>query len=368
MIKFVVSCHIILHLFLFENRCLIKYILGKLMKISEIAELSGVSIGTVDRVIHNRGRVAPDTKKKIDKIIKDSGYKPNIIASNLKRGKTLKIGVLIPLLSSEGGYWEKCYGGIKKAINEISAFSVEIITKEFDRMLRGDLLSKGEELIESNIDVLAFSPIVQSESYQLINLLNDKPYAFFDSPLSNTNPITENIQDPYKAGICAARVMELFKPGKKTFISLQMHSTAYNLQRRQQGFIDYFKDKDATVIPYIWSKDNDQLFYSFIDSLFIEIPNIDGIFMTNATTGILSDYLSKKNLEHYPSVVGFDILEKNIEQLEKGNIKALISQQPEMQGYNTMQDIFKIKIMKRADTVTKSPIPILIILKENIPE
>ncbi len=338
------------------------------MKISEIAELAGVSIGTVDRVIHNRGRVAPDTKKKIDKIIKESDYKPNIIASNLKKGKTLKIGILIPLLSSEEGYWTKCYGGIKKAINEISAFSVEIITKEFDRMIRGDLSSKGKELIDSNIDVLAFSPIVQSESYQLINMLDGIPYAFFDSPLSNTTPITENIQDPYKAGICGARVIELFKPGKKTFISLQMHSTAYNLQRRQQGFIDYFEDKQATVIPYIWSEDNDELFHSFIDSLFLEIPTIDGIFMTNSATGILADYLSKKNLAYYPSVIGFDILEKNLEQLKKGNIDALISQQPEMQGYNTMQEIFRIKIMKRADTVATSHIPISIILKENIPE
>lgn len=338
------------------------------MKISEIAELAGVSIGTVDRVIHKRGRVAPLTKAKIEKIIKDSGYKTNIIASNLKTGATLIIGILIPRLDTEQGYWEKCYSGVKKAIDEISAFSVEIVMLEFDRQVRGDLLNKGLELRDKNIDVLALAPIVQSESYQLISRLGNIQYAFFDSPLYNTSPITENLQDPYAAGWCSARLMELFKPGKNTFISLQMYNTAYNQQRRSQGFIDYFKDKEATGLNYTWKESSDLLFFSFVDSLLLEYPDVAGFFMTNSATGQLAEYISKKEIEVHPCIVGFDLLDKNVEQLKLGNIAALISQQPELQGYNTLQEIFRIKVMKLEDTVPTSPIPISIILKENIPE
>ena len=42
------------------------------MTINEIAEKANVSIGTVDRVIHNRGRVAPATVKKVKKIDRKS--------------------------------------------------------------------------------------------------------------------------------------------------------------------------------------------------------------------------------------------------------------------------------------------------------
>lgn len=338
------------------------------MKISEIAELAGVSIGTVDRVIHKRGRVAPLTKAKIEKIIKDSGYKTNIIASNLKTGATLKIGILIPKLNTEQGYWEKCYSGVKKAIDEISAFSVEVVLREFDRQVRGDLLSKGLELVQDKIDVLALAPIVQSESYQLISQLNNIQYAFFDSPLCNTTPITENLQDPYAAGWCSARLMELFKPGENTFFSLQMHNTAYNQQRRSQGFIDYFKNKQATVLNYTWQESSDDLFFSFVDSLLLEYPEVAGIFMTNSATGQLAKYIANKKMEKHPCIVGFDLLNENVEQLKKGNIAALISQQPELQGYNTLQEIFRIKVMRLEETVPTSPIPISIILKENIPE
>ena len=55
--------------------------------IKEIAELAKVSIGTVDRVIHNRGRVSKETEKKIKAIIDELNYQPNFFAKNLKLSK-----------------------------------------------------------------------------------------------------------------------------------------------------------------------------------------------------------------------------------------------------------------------------------------
>ena len=66
------------------------------MTIAEIAKLAGVSIGTVDRVLHNRGRVAPKTVETIMAIIDEYGYQPNAFARNLKLSKTYTVGVLPP--------------------------------------------------------------------------------------------------------------------------------------------------------------------------------------------------------------------------------------------------------------------------------
>ena len=45
--------------------------------IKEIAALAGVSRGTVDRVLNDRGAVNPETAEKIRKIAKELDYKPN---------------------------------------------------------------------------------------------------------------------------------------------------------------------------------------------------------------------------------------------------------------------------------------------------
>ena len=54
------------------------------MTVQEIAKLANVSAGTVDRVLHNRKGVSQKTKEKIQAIIAEHDYKPNIIARQLK--------------------------------------------------------------------------------------------------------------------------------------------------------------------------------------------------------------------------------------------------------------------------------------------
>ena len=62
----------------------------------QIADLAGVSRGTVDRALHNRGRVNPEVKEKIQKIALELGYKPNLIGQALVRSKQdFKLGVIL---------------------------------------------------------------------------------------------------------------------------------------------------------------------------------------------------------------------------------------------------------------------------------
>ncbi|NCC14389.1 MAG: LacI family transcriptional regulator, partial [Spirochaetia bacterium] len=103
------------------------------MTISEIAKLANVSIGTVDRVLHNRGRVAQETVKKVMTIVNDYGYQPNTYARNLKLSKQYTIGVLLPQLHSEFGYWNLIYEGILKAAKELYPLAVRIDLAQFDR-------------------------------------------------------------------------------------------------------------------------------------------------------------------------------------------------------------------------------------------
>ena len=61
--------------------------------IKEIAALAGVSRGTVDRVLNDRGAVNPETAEKIRKIAKELDYKPNraglVLAAQKKRGNSV---------------------------------------------------------------------------------------------------------------------------------------------------------------------------------------------------------------------------------------------------------------------------------------
>ena len=62
----------------------------------QIADLAGVSRGTVDRALHNRGRVNPEVAAKIHKIAAELGYKPNLIGQALvKSRREFKLGAIL---------------------------------------------------------------------------------------------------------------------------------------------------------------------------------------------------------------------------------------------------------------------------------
>ena len=110
------------------------------MTINEIAKSAGVSIGTVDRVLHNRGRVAEETRETVLRIAKENGYHPNTFARTLKLKHTFTFGILIPSLTSEYGYWNLILQGIEKAQEELSPLFVSIVIREFDRGSRESYL------------------------------------------------------------------------------------------------------------------------------------------------------------------------------------------------------------------------------------
>src|SRR5664280_334399 len=91
----------------------------KKSRIKDIAKIAGVSIGTVDRVIHNRGEVAEKTRLKVERILKDTNYSPNLMAQVLKSKKRFHLVSLLPTPSEDNSFWKKHSLGIARAIDEL---------------------------------------------------------------------------------------------------------------------------------------------------------------------------------------------------------------------------------------------------------
>jgi len=64
------------------------------LTIREVAEAAGVSAQTVSRVMNNRPDVAPDTYERIQRIIAEIGYSPNMLARGLTQGRSHVLGVV----------------------------------------------------------------------------------------------------------------------------------------------------------------------------------------------------------------------------------------------------------------------------------
>lgn len=66
-----------------------------MVTLKELAEKCGVSIATISNILNGKSNVSNDTRERILKIIKESGYRPNYMARGLRAAKTQTIGIII---------------------------------------------------------------------------------------------------------------------------------------------------------------------------------------------------------------------------------------------------------------------------------
>ena len=82
------------------------------LTIKDIAQLSGVSYGTVSRVLNNRPGVKPETREHILKIMEQQGYQPNAIARSLVTKQSYSIAFMVPDIS------HPFFGGIALSVDK----------------------------------------------------------------------------------------------------------------------------------------------------------------------------------------------------------------------------------------------------------
>lgn len=346
--------------------------LNKNIGVKDIAAVAGVSIGTVDRVLHNRGEVKKETREKIMTIVKELGYKPNVFASSLATRKTTRIAIIIPDSSDSNPYWEKPIKGIKKASEELSSFNVEIIYEYFDASNEESFKEVLEKVCVEKPDGIILNPVFKSTAMHYISIFKNRkiPYAFIDVNIKGVGKLGYFGQDAEQSGIVSAKLMYSSVPHNSKIIIVKLSKNkvfSQHIESRVNGFLRYFdeckSDCDFEIVTIeIDLQELDEPACTLAETL-KNHKEVKGIFVPNSRVFKVADFVKKINLKVV--TVGYDLVDKNIEHLKNGNIDFLISQKPEEQAYNAIMALFNNLITKKEVAKTTYS-PIDIVIKENI--
>jgi LacI family transcriptional regulator len=335
------------------------------MTLGQIAQKAGVSIGTVDRVVNKRGRVAKETRKKIEEVITQYGYTPNIAARQLKQQSVLTLGFLFPEPGSGSGYWDLVIEGIHNACQTFKPYNISLIPALFDRFTPGSMLEAGKNLLTKRIDGMILSPVVTEDALELACLMQDIPYIYVDSPLAKTEPLVTIAQSPYRGGLCAGRMMKLLK-GSGVFAVVCMFNNAMNQRERIRGFTGYFSnDGNSNIIEAACEGWISHSLFDFMDELYALYTTIDGIFVPSAEGHLAAEYLVDRGRKKDTALIGYDNLPVNRRALLDGAIDCLISQRADNQGYQAIREMYR-KCVLGEPCVPVIEIPIDVYFRENI--
>ena len=131
--------------------------------IKDVARLSGVSIGTVDRVVHNRGKVSARNMQAVQSAIDALGYRPSRIARALvNRKSSFKIGVCISRVESE--FWAEAMSGVHFAREKLLPFGVELAVETVSTYSFRDQKEALLQLLSQGVNALVLLPVQGRES------------------------------------------------------------------------------------------------------------------------------------------------------------------------------------------------------------
>ncbi|MEX0361178.1 MAG: substrate-binding domain-containing protein [Allomuricauda sp.] len=332
--------------------------------LEDIAKLAQVSRGTVDRVVNNRGNVSAKAREKVEKVLKEIDYKPNLIARSLKRHKDLTIAVVIPKHNEQDIYWDQCAQGIAEAGKKLTQFGIMLnyfryqkSKESFEKMLKEAMLLDPSAIL--------IAPIFYEELKALFSQVEKKgiPIGLINTPIEEIDHTTFVGQDYKMSGRLAAQLMDHIiehRPRQKILIAHLGVDTdhAIHLRDKESGFKAYFSERNPDLEIEAVSFGSEK-FSESLESIFSEIA---GIYVTTSKTHLLSAYLNENsNIK----VIGYDLVPKNIAQLQQGNINILLNQNPKMQG-DACIGLLSEQLLYNNVVPKKKLFPIDIVMTENL--
>ncbi len=164
--------------------------------IYDVAGAAGVSLATVSRVLNNPEKVKEETRVRVLKVIKELGYRPNVIARGLASKRTTTVGVVISDITRASV--AQMLGGISDIANKYK-YSLKLFSIHDDM----DVSETLKDIVAEQVDgILYLNDELTDKDVEMIRGIfadNNIPYVFAN--VVSNDPIVPTVSIDYvKAG------------------------------------------------------------------------------------------------------------------------------------------------------------------------
>lgn len=342
------------------------------IRIKDIAIRAGVSVGTVDRVLHNRPSVSKDAREKVEKALEEMDYQPNVYASALAYNKTYNFICIMPKHESEA-YWQEVEDGAIRACEHRRDFNVNVEIMYYRRFDQSTFKKVTEECLAKNPDGVVIIPSTLDVTREFTDKLHDGniPFVMLDSYMPDLRPLSFFGQDSFCSGYFAGKMLMLIA-SKETEIMMMKQMLNGNVASKQQenretGFRHYMRDHfpNVKITEMNLALDVEREKYAdMLEQFFTEHPNVHHCITFNSKAHLVGEFLLRSNRRNV-QIMGYDMVKKNAECVKQGSISFLIAQHGYMQGYSSIDTLFQAVVLKKEVTPVNY-VPIELLTKENV--
>jgi LacI family transcriptional regulator len=273
--------------------------------IKEVASVAGVSTQTVSRVINERPDVSPETRRRVQEVIKDLSYQPSALARSLISQRSYTLGVVTAGLRHIGP--SRTLSGITSAAEDAG---YSLLLKELPDYDTEDITPIFQALLSQHVDGIIWAVPEVGENRKWVN----NPPVDIDTPLVYiTMEARENLSivsvDNYLGGRMA--MSHLLEQGCRRIGHISGPLDWWEARQRMAAWKDVLLDagldaSDRHCVEGTWSSASGSL---AIEILVHQYPDMDAIFVANdqMALGVMQYFAEKKiRIPEDIAIVGFD--------------------------------------------------------------
>ncbi|QZN92956.1 LacI family DNA-binding transcriptional regulator [Limosilactobacillus panis] len=206
-------------------------------KLKDVAQLAGVSVTTVSRVINNYGSLSSKTIKKVHEAMRELNYQPNALARAMQGKPSKFVGLIFPNLTNP--FFAELVNELERQLFN-QGYKAIIASSAENPEIEHEYLSM---LMANQVDgIISGSHNLDIAEYHQISA----PIVSFDRYLADNIPIVAS--DSYRGGQLAVEYL-LRKNARHIAVIVDEDTSASPTLNRLQGALDQLTEKHCSFDP-----------------------------------------------------------------------------------------------------------------------
>lgn len=312
--------------------------------LQDIAQLTGVSVGTVHKALNNSKGVGEKKRREILALAQSLNYIP--VTKHIAAQQTV-VALFPDPIGEDRFFYQFIWAGIAKREEELSPTAFQIIKVSFDGSI-ADQRTKLEQIYDLYHDTMTGLITIIWEEDKFLEILDRFTCLGIriftisaDAPGSQRTATV--MANPYKTGRLAAEYIGSVLDGFCRVIIMGTKRDAYNHAQVVRGFFDQMgiTNPRIQIIELYESREYPERLLETLNDFLTKFDDIRGIYANNArTTARILDTIKIQKKQRKICVVGSEIFRQSISAMQDGTLNAVIDQNAFQQAYEGVSTAF----------------------------
>lgn len=311
--------------------------------IKDIANALGVSIGTVDRALHQRAGINPMTQARVLKMAQTMGYRPNFAARHLKLNRKLHVSVHLP--AAIASFFDAVREGIQEAARPFQS-SIEIQCRTYPRLGEHDVELFAEAL-EANTNGIILAPGHPADLKPWIRKAASAniPVVCVATDAPGTKRLTSISTDAYTSGALVAELLTRFVQEKASALFITGDLSTFDHAEKLRGFRDFLGTirSPLHIAAVVQAHDDADQAYQLTREALDQNPAA-AVYVSTSNSIPVVRAIEDAGLGGQTAVITTDLFPALAPLIRSGKVLATVYQRPRAQGRMAFDAIYQFLV------------------------